>query len=128
VLITWWYQVRRLRWLPELERHSVMTGVGHMLGTISLALAFVPWSDAAPAREALGLYPALAGITGIQLFVLAPTHWSRFYLMGLGMLALVPVMARWPDAAPLLYGGTLAACLWYWAYSIVVRGRCEAAP
>jgi serine/threonine protein kinase len=126
VLVTWWYQVRRLRWIPERERHSVMISVGYLLGTIGLALAFVPWSGDAPAREALGLYPALAGVSGTQLFGLAPTHWSRFYLMGLGMIALVPVMALWPDAAPLLYGATFAACLWYWAYSIVVTFRCPA--
>jgi serine/threonine-protein kinase len=122
-LVMWWYDVRRFRWLPETERHSVMIGLGHLLATIGLAPALLPWSPDAPAREALGLYPALAGVSGLALFVLGTTHWSRFYLTGLGMMALVPAMARWPNAAPLLYGGATAACLWYWAYSIVVTFR-----
>jgi serine/threonine-protein kinase len=123
-LAVWWYEVRRFRWLSETERHSVMIGVGHLLATICLALALLPWSPDAPAREALGLYPALAGVSGLALFVLGATHWSRFYLIGLGMMALAPVMARWPDAAPLVYGGTVAACLWYWAYALVVTFSC----
>src|SRR5262249_31187310 len=124
-LTNWWYEVRRFRWLPETERHSVMIGVGHLLATIGLALALLPWSLDTPAREALRLYPALAGVSAVGLVVLGTTHWSRFYLIGLGMMALVPVMARWPDVAPLLYGGTIAACLWYWAYALVVTFRCR---
>ena len=31
-------------------------------------------------------------------------------------MALAPVAAHWPEIAPLLYGGTLASLLWYWAY------------
>jgi serine/threonine-protein kinase len=122
-LVMWWYEVRRFRWLPETERHSVMIGVGLLLASVALTLALLPWSLEAPAREALRLYPALAGVTGLALFVLGTTHWSRFYLMGLGMMALVPITARWPNAAPLLYGGAFAACLWYWAYAIVVTFR-----
>jgi serine/threonine-protein kinase len=124
-LAMWWYDVRRFRWLSETERHSVMIGTGHLLTTIGVVLALLPWSADAPAREALGLYPALAGVSGLSLFVLGTTHWSRFYLIGLGMIALVPVVAWWPDAAPLVYGGAAAASLWYWAYALVVAFGCQ---
>ena len=53
------------------------------------------------------------------IIVLGSTHWSPFFLLlGLGLIALAPLMARLPDAAPLLYGGTVAGCLWYWTYAV----------
>src|SRR5262249_15134586 len=85
-LTLWWYYVRRFRWLRETVRHSVMIGVGHLLATAALALGILPWSLDAPASEALRLYPALAGLSGLGWFVLGTAHWSRFYLMGLGMM------------------------------------------
>jgi len=110
-------QFRRFRWLPGIERHSVMVALGVHLATLSLAIVLVPWANA-PAREALRLYPSLACVAGLGLFAHGAMHWSRLYLMGLGVIALAPILAHWPNAAPLTYGAVLTLCFWSWAYSL----------
>jgi hypothetical protein len=45
------------------------------------------------------------------------THWSRFFPIGLGMMALAPGAAAWPEASPLIYGLATTAALWFWAYA-----------
>jgi eukaryotic-like serine/threonine-protein kinase len=120
-LVIWYCQARWFRRLPAHERLAMMVACGHLLANVSLALAFVPLSLSAPAREALALYPALAALSGFAFFVVGVTHWSRFFLFGFGLIALAPVMSIWPAAAPLTYGAAVAACLGYWAFAVRTR-------
>jgi serine/threonine-protein kinase len=116
-MVLWWYMLRRFRHLPVTERHSLIIAAGHILVMLALTLAYVPLSFTASAREVLAMYPAMAGCSGLGLFVLGSTNWSRFFLLGLGVIALVPVLAWWPEWSPLVYGGVTAAVMWYWAWS-----------
>jgi len=114
--VLWWYMLRKFRQLPPTERHSLIIAAGTIAVYLALTLAYVPLSLSAPARVALGMYPALAAVCGLGMFVLGSTNWSRFFPVGLGVIALVPVLARWPEAAPLVFGTTQAAVMWGWSY------------
>ena len=112
--------------LPETEQRSVMIAVGHVLAHVALTAACLPWTG--PAAQVLPLYPAYAALTGLAFFIVGATHWGRFYWLGLGVMALAPVCAAWPDVAPLVYGGTTSACLWMWAYGVGVTFAGREAP
>jgi serine/threonine-protein kinase len=117
-VVLWWYMMRRFRRLPTTERHSFVIGVGNKIFVyFPLMVAYVPFSLTVPARDAMALYAPLSAVTGLSFFILGSTHWSRFFLIGLGMMWLVPVMTRWPEESPLVYGSTLALVMWYWASS-----------
>jgi len=112
--------MRRFRRLPTTERHSLVIGVGNKIFVyFPLMVAYVPFSLTVPARDAMALYAPLSALTGLSFFILGSTHWSRFFLIGLGMMWLVPVMTRWPEESPLVYGSTLALVMWYWASTAI---------
>jgi serine/threonine-protein kinase len=113
----WWYMARRFRRLPPSERHSMMIAVGYAVSSVALTFAVVPLDLSASARECLIAFPALLVLEGLSFFVVGSTHWSRFFPIGLGMMALAPVAAVWPEASPLIYAISSAACLWFWAYA-----------
>jgi eukaryotic-like serine/threonine-protein kinase len=115
--VLWHYMARRFRRLPPAERHSMMIAVGHALSSVALTIAVVPLDLSAPARECVGVFPPLLTLSGLGFFVVGSTHWSRFFLIALGMMALAPVAAAWPEASPLVYAISSAACLWFWAYA-----------
>ncbi|HJZ56959.1 MAG TPA: serine/threonine-protein kinase [Gemmataceae bacterium] len=119
-VVIWWYLLRRFRRLPGTERHSTMIAVAHMVGHIGLLVALVPLSFERPAREALRLYPPLIALSGMGCIVVGSTHWGRFVPIGLGVMALVPVTAWWPEVSPLIYGIVIAGVMWYWAYALGV--------
>jgi hypothetical protein len=104
--------------LPETEKHSMMIAVGHIIAHIGLCIAYVPFVGAA--SGALAVYPAQATVSGLALFIIGSTHWGRFFLFGLAVMMLAPLLLLWPIAAPLLYGGVISASMWYWAYSVKV--------
>lgn len=114
-VVLWWYMLRKFRELPLTERHSLIIAVGNILCYFAVTVAYVPLWHRAPASSALGMYPALAATSGLGLFTLGSTNWSRFFPVGVGMIALVPILAWWPDVAPLVYGTTTAAVMWYWS-------------
>jgi len=116
-VVFWWYMLRRFRHLPQSERHSLVMGGGYMAVAVALTAAYVPVSWDASARAALAMYPALGAVTGMSLFVLGSTNWSRFFFVGLAMIALAPVLAWWPEPAPLVYGLATAIVMGYWAYA-----------
>jgi serine/threonine-protein kinase len=116
-LVLWWYMLRRFRHLPVTERHSLIIAAGHILVMLILTLTYVPLSPDASARTVLAMYPALAGVSGLGLFVLGSTNWSRFFLLGLAVMALIPLLAWQPDWSPLIYGGVIGAVMWYWAWA-----------
>ena len=112
----WWYMLRRFREVPLIDRHSLIVATGCVFLYFPLMAAYVPLSLVVPARAGLDLYPALAATTGLGLFTLGSTNWSRFFPLGLLMMGLIPVLARWPEEAPLVFGGYLPAVMWYWTY------------
>ena len=112
----WWYMARRFRRLPPSERHSMMIAVGYALSSVALTFAVVPLELSASARECLVAFPALLVLEGLSFFVVGSTHWSRFFVVGLGLMALATVAAAWPETSPLVYAISSAACLWFWAY------------
>jgi hypothetical protein len=114
-VVLWWYMLRQFRRLPVTERHSLVIAVGKILAYFPLMVAYVPFSSAVPARDAMGLYPPLCALSGLSFFILGSTNWSRFFLVGLAVTALTPVMVWWPEESPLVYGGSLALVMWYWA-------------
>jgi eukaryotic-like serine/threonine-protein kinase len=115
--VLYWYMARRFRRLPPAERHNMMIALGHSLASVALTCAVVPMDLAAPASAALGVFPPLLALAGLCFFVVGSTHWSRFFPIGLGMMALAPLATLWPEASPLIYGVTSAATLWFWAYA-----------
>jgi hypothetical protein len=115
--VLWWYMARRFRRLPPAERHNMMIALGHSLGSVALTCAVLPFSLSAPAADALPVFPPLLALAGFGFFVVGSTHWSRFFPIGLGMLALAPLAAVWPDVSPLIYGAATTATLWFWAYA-----------
>jgi len=122
-VVLWWYMFRRFRLLTATDRHSLVIAVGGVLLYIPLMVAFVPLSLSQPARDGLGLFPPYAALAGFGLFILGSTHWSRFFLFGSLVIALVPVFARWPEESPLVFGVTLAAVMWYWSYASGRQGH-----
>jgi serine/threonine-protein kinase len=104
--------------LPETEKHSMMIAVGHIIAHVGLCLAYVPFVGAA--SGVLDVYPAQATVSGLALFIIGSTHWGRFFLFGLAVMMLAPLLLLWPIASPLIYGGMISASMWYWAYSVKV--------
>jgi hypothetical protein len=115
--VLYWLMARRFRRLPPAERHNLMIALGHALASVALTFALVPLDLAAPARTCLGVFPPLLALAGLAYFVVGSTHWSRFFPIGLGMMALAPAAAAWPEASPLIYGLATTATLWFWAYA-----------
>src|SRR4029079_5262583 len=96
-VILWWYMLRQFRQLTVSDRHSLIIGAGHVVSHLSITVAFVPLSSDVPANQAMGMFPALAAASGLVLFVLGSTSWSRFFPIGVGVMALAPVFARCPE-------------------------------
>ncbi len=115
--VLWWFMVRRFRELPPTERHSLIIAAGHVVVYLAVTAAYVPFSFTHSATSALGMYPALAACSGLGLFTLGSTNWSRFFPLGLACILAAPLLAFWPDVAPLVYGVGLAAVMWYWAFT-----------
>lgn len=113
-VVFWWYMLRRFRDIPLTERHSLVIGVGHTLAHLALMTAYLPFSFSASARDYLVLYPAVMALSGLGLFTIGSTNWSRFFPVGLVLFGMTPLMARWPDESPLIFGITNAVLMWYW--------------
>ncbi len=113
-LALWWYMMRRFRQLPVTERHSLIIGAGHVIGYVPLLAAFVPLSLTVSARAGLAIYPSMTLLSGLGLFTLGSTNWSRFFPVGFVVMGLTPLMVVWPDESPLLFGGVITAVMWYW--------------
>ncbi|MCE9563508.1 MAG: serine/threonine protein kinase [Planctomycetes bacterium] len=126
-VVLWWYMLRRFRQLPTTERHSLIIAAGNILTYLVLTIAYVPLSFSIPAEQSLGLYPGLTVASGLGLFTLGSTNWSRFFLIGLAVMLLTPITAWWPHSSPLVYGGVIAIVMWYWtvtkALHFVIKGK-----
>jgi serine/threonine-protein kinase len=113
-VILWLLLLRRFRLLAATERHSSMAVAGTLAAQIVLFLTTGPLSPGAPSREVLALYPPLAVVAGLAFFFLGSTNWGRLYPIGLATMALAPLMAACPDAAPLLYAAAVSSWLAWW--------------
>ena len=85
--------LRKFRQLPATEQHSLIIAAGAIAAYLALTVAYVPLSMSTPAGESLKMYPALAVVCGLGLFVLGSTNWSRFFPVGLCVIALAPIIA-----------------------------------
>jgi hypothetical protein len=107
----------RFRLLGRHERHSLLIGLGHLAAEAAIFAALGPLSPSAPARQVLDCYPALMAVTGMALFITGSTYWGRLLPVGLGLMALAPLLAWLPAiASPLLFAAAVASALWWWAY------------
>ncbi|MEO2090867.1 MAG: serine/threonine-protein kinase [Gemmataceae bacterium] len=116
-VVLWWYMIRRFRQLPVTERHSLIIAAGCIAVYAVLTATHVPLSASAPAARALDLYPPLMACCGLGLFTLGSTNWSRFFPIGVAVIGLYPVLVRWPEHAPLVFGVTISAVMWFWSYA-----------
>jgi serine/threonine-protein kinase len=113
-----YHLMTRFRQLATAERHSLMITVGNLAASLVLFAVVLPLRPSAPAREVLAVYPPLTLLNGLTLFVIGSTHWGRLFPVGLGLMALAPLLVWLPEWSPLLYGATTAACVWWWAYCV----------
>jgi len=116
-VVLWWYMLRRFRQLPTTERHSMIIAVGHILAYLVLTVAYVPLSFSDSSERALAMYPGLTVASGLGLFTLGSTNWSRFFLIGIAVMLLTPVTVWWPHSSPLVYGAVIAIVMWYWSFT-----------
>jgi serine/threonine-protein kinase len=97
----------RLPWNSQPMQHFWSTRVGQVLGMVFATL--LCWQTAAPgAAWQLQVYPFWVVLAGSTFFGLAGTHWGRLYLMAVVCFATAPLMALWPEEAPLLFGLLMA--------------------
>jgi serine/threonine-protein kinase len=111
------YRIRRFRELEPRERHGLILGLGLIAAEATVCLVYLPYSISASAQETLGVYPPTAVICGLVYFIAGSTYWGRLLAVGLGLMALAPVLAAFPEWAPLLFGVVAGpAAAWWWAY------------
>jgi hypothetical protein len=60
----------------------------------------------------------LTVVSGLCIFIIGSTNWGRLLPLGLGMMGLVPVMARWPEVSPLLFALTIPVCPVWWGLAM----------
>jgi len=119
-VVLWWYMLSRFRQLHITERHSLIIAMGNIMAYLVLTAAYSPFEFDDTAENALGMYPALTVASGLGLFTLGSTNWSRFFPIGFGVMALALVMMWRPYASPLIFGVTIAVVMWYWSYAKAV--------
>jgi hypothetical protein len=103
---------RRASFTPE-ERHGLTIWGGHGLASMVLVLLAWPFG-----REELpAMYPPLAVLTGLAVFLAGDIFWGWGYLLGLAYFVLGTLMKLQPDWAPLefglFYGVTTGSMAWY---------------
>ncbi len=114
--VLWWYMLRRFRSVAAVDRHSLIMAVG-AIGVFNPIMAIhVPFSTGESSRTVLSMFPPMLAICGLCFFILGSTNWSRFFPIGIGLMAASPLLTLRPEISPLLYGGLLAGTLWYWSY------------
>jgi len=114
--VLWWYMLRRFRSVAAVDRHSLIMAVGAIGVFIPMMAIYVPLSISESARSVLPLFPPMLAIIGLCFFILGSTNWSRFFPIGIVLMAAAPLLTLRPEIAPLLYGGLIAGVLWYWSY------------
>jgi serine/threonine-protein kinase len=98
------------------EGHSMMLGLGVLAFLTVLCFVYLPLDPWAPSAGALALYPPLLAATGMALFICGSAYWGRLLPVGLGLMALTPLLAWLPAWSPLLHAALVVPVLWWWAY------------
>jgi serine/threonine-protein kinase len=98
------------------ERHSMMFGLGVLAFLTVLCFVYLPLDLWAPSTGALALYPPLLAATGMALFICGAAYWGPLSPVGLGLMALSPLLAWLPAWSPLLHAALVVPVLWWWAY------------
>jgi hypothetical protein len=96
-LNVWALLVRNARSAHRTEGHILATFLGYVLAYPVLFLS----PGKGQAADLLAIYPALAVLTGLVVFVHGSLFWGRQYLFGLPYYALAILMRLWPVWAPL---------------------------
>ena len=96
-LNVWALLIRKARSAHRTEGHILATFLGYMLAYLVLFVC----PGKVQAADLLALYPALALLTGLVVFVHGSLFWGRQYLFGLAYYALAFLMRLWPAWAPL---------------------------
>ena len=117
LFVLWWHMLRKFRELPPTERHSLIIAVGGICVYVIVTITYVPFSLDRPASDWLKVYPTLACLNGLALFILGSTNWSRFFPIGFAVMCMSPILARFPNAAPLVFGVIFSVIMWYWGWS-----------
>jgi serine/threonine-protein kinase len=111
------YRIACFQSLDPRERHSLIISLGTVTVYTALSIVYAPDGLSAPARQVLGLYPPLVTASGLTVFIGGSTYWGRLLPVGLGLIALAPVLAALPEWSPLLFAVAVTAALWWWAYA-----------
>jgi predicted Ser/Thr protein kinase len=96
-LNVWAFLIRNARSAHRAESHVLASYLGYVL---AYPVLFVS-PGMGQAAELLAMYPALAVLTGLVVFVHGSLFWGRQYLVGLAYYALAVLMRLWPAWAPL---------------------------
>jgi predicted Ser/Thr protein kinase len=96
-LNVWAFLIRNARSAHRAESHVLASYLGYVL---AYPVLFVS-PDMGQAAQLLAMYPALAVLTGLVVFVHGSLFWGRQYLVGLAYYALAFLMRLWPAWAPL---------------------------
>jgi len=96
-------QILRARKFFPWERHMVVLWTGHLVCTFGLATAMLPFDPSAPAGDALNLYPPLAVLYALAMFVQGSISMGMHYPVALLYLALAISLRFSGSAAPLVF-------------------------
>jgi serine/threonine protein kinase len=96
-LNVWAFLIHNARSAHRAEGHVLASYLGYVLAYPVLFLS----PAMGQAAELLSMYPALALLTGLVVFVHGSLFWGRQYLVGLAYFALALLMRLWPAWAPL---------------------------
>jgi hypothetical protein len=96
-LNVWVLLVRNARSAHRTEGHILATFLGYVLAYPVLLLS----PGKGQAADLLAIYPALALLTGLVVFIHGSLFWGRQYLFGMAYYALAFLMRLWPAYAPL---------------------------
>ena len=112
------FRMARFRSLGAAERHSLIISLGSLAAIAALAVVYAPHKLGASARPVLDFFPPYVVVTGMTVFIGGSTYWGRLLPIGLGLIALAPILQRaLPEWSPLLCGAAVTAALWWWAYA-----------
>jgi serine/threonine-protein kinase len=96
-LNVWAFLIHNARSAHRAESHVLASYLGYVLAYPVLFLS----PGMGQAAVLLSMYPALALLTGLVVFVHGSLFWGRQYLVGLAYFALALLMRLWPAWAPL---------------------------
>jgi serine/threonine-protein kinase len=113
-----WFSLRSERRLDRMERGLLLHWVGGVIADLLLFSLFCPPFGTAVPETVVQVYPAWMTVHGLMWFMEARLYWGRFYLVGLGFFAAVPVLSHWAEVSPLLFGLVNGAALTWLGFGV----------